>query len=62
MVRRAIADAACSIYAIESMIYMTASIPDLYEKPDIDLESAIVKVFITSFHIKTQKEICMILQ
>lgn len=36
---------ACDLYALESMIYLTAGIVDSYENPKIDLESAIVKSF-----------------
>lgn len=35
----------CDLYALESMIYLTAGIVDSYEKPKIDLETAIVKSF-----------------
>ena len=31
-------------YAMESMAYMTAGVLDLYEKADVSLEAAIVKV------------------
>lgn len=31
-------------YAMESMAYLTAGVIDLYEKPDVSLEAAIVKV------------------
>lgn len=32
-------------YALESMIYMTAGLTDIYEKQDIELESAMVQAF-----------------
>lgn len=47
-IKNALARAACSIYATESMIYMTSSLPDLYENPDIDLETAALKVHNTT--------------
>jgi len=31
------------LYALESMIYMTAGLADISEEPDIDLESALTK-------------------
>lgn len=36
---------ACSYYALESMIYMTAGLIDIYEKQDVELESAMVQAF-----------------
>lgn len=37
--------AACATYALESMIYHTAGIIDAYESPDIDIETAIIRIF-----------------
>lgn len=44
VIREKLAKAACSIYAIESMIYLTTGIIDTYEKADVDIEAAIIKV------------------
>lgn len=35
----------CSYYALESMIYMTAGLMDIYEKQDVEIESAMVQAF-----------------
>jgi alkylation response protein AidB-like acyl-CoA dehydrogenase len=35
----------CSYYALESMIYMTAGLIDIYEKQDVEMESAMVQAF-----------------
>lgn len=43
--RHKLAELTCDLYALESMIYLTAGIVDSYENPKIDLESAIVKAF-----------------
>lgn len=34
----------CSIYALESMLYLTTGIMDKYDNTNIDLETAIFKV------------------
>lgn len=36
---------ACNYYALESMIYMTAGLSDIYNKQDIEVESAMVQAF-----------------
>lgn len=36
---------ACSYYALESMIYMTAGLSDIYSQQDIEVESAMVQAF-----------------
>lgn len=43
--RHKLAVLACDLYALESMIYLTAGIVDAYENPKVDIESAIVKAF-----------------
>lgn len=43
--RHKLAELTCDLYALESMIYLTAGIIDSYENPKIDLESAIVMAF-----------------
>lgn len=43
--RKLIADISSGIYASESMIYLTCGIDDLYENADIDVESAVVKIY-----------------
>lgn len=43
-VRDAIARTAKSIYASESLVYLTTGIVDLYDDAEIDTEAAIVKV------------------
>jgi acyl-CoA dehydrogenase family member 9 len=35
----------CSYYALESMIYMTAGLVDIYENQDVEVESAMVQAF-----------------
>lgn len=42
--RDSIAKATCSVYAIESMLYLIAGIVDTYENPDITVETCILKV------------------
>lgn len=44
IIRNVLGKYATYIYGAESMLYLTASIPDLYEKPDIEMESAIIQV------------------
>ncbi|KAJ6640067.1 Complex I assembly factor ACAD9, mitochondrial [Pseudolycoriella hygida] len=43
--KNSLAKAVSDIYALESMIYLTAGIFDDYENADVDLETAVVKVF-----------------
>lgn len=43
--RHKLAGLTCDLYALESMIFLTAGIVDSYKNPKIDLESAIVKAF-----------------
>ncbi|KAG4080220.1 hypothetical protein HA402_008291 [Bradysia odoriphaga] len=43
--KNSISKAVCDAYALESMIYLTAGIIDGYENADVDMESAIIKVF-----------------
>ncbi|KAF6026790.1 hypothetical protein EB796_014891 [Bugula neritina] len=45
LIRQKFAKMAVSIYAMESMSYMTAGIIDSYQKPDASLEAAIVKIY-----------------
>lgn len=35
----------CAAYVLESMIYLTAGIHDDYESADIDVETAIIRIF-----------------
>lgn len=42
--RTAIGKYTCSIYALESMLYLTTGIMDKYDNTNIDLETAIFKV------------------
>lgn len=44
-VKERLGSMASSCYALESMIYMTAGLSDIYDKQDIELESAIVHAF-----------------
>lgn len=39
-----IAKSVCAVYSVESMLYMTAGIMDLYPNTNIDVESSILKV------------------
>lgn len=43
--------ATLGVYAMESMIYLTAGIVDEFDKPDVVLESAITKVKLKTNHI-----------
>uniref|UniRef100_A0A2M4BH07 Putative very-long-chain acyl-coa dehydrogenase n=1 Tax=Anopheles marajoara TaxID=58244 RepID=A0A2M4BH07_9DIPT len=45
VVREQLARMACTIYAAESLIYMTASLMDDFENQDVDVEAAITKIF-----------------
>lgn len=46
-IRKLIAEAACSVYGIESTLYLTTAIIDLYEDAKVEVESAsIVVIFI----------------
>ena len=38
-------------YAMESMAYLTAGLIDKYEKPDLSVEAAMVKVMCTFYAI-----------
>nr|XP_018911521.1 PREDICTED: acyl-CoA dehydrogenase family member 9, mitochondrial-like [Bemisia tabaci] len=51
-VKKIVATIARKIYAVESMTYLTTSILDKYEDPDVDLESVATKVYA----IKVMKE------
>lgn len=42
--RLEISKAVSNTYAVESMLYMTAGLMDLYKNTNIDVESAILKV------------------
>lgn len=42
--RDVIAKTTCAVYALESMLYLTAGFADTYENADIDVESCILKV------------------
>lgn len=44
-IRKYLSISSCDLYALESMIYMTAGIIDAYENPKVDLESSIVKAY-----------------
>lgn len=44
MVRKGLGMAACRLYALESMIYLTTGLYDEYENPKIFMETAILKV------------------
>ena len=44
MIQHKFSKMAVSIYAMESMAYMTAGVIDAYQKPDASLEAALVKV------------------
>uniref|UniRef100_A0A2M3Z764 Putative very-long-chain acyl-coa dehydrogenase n=1 Tax=Anopheles braziliensis TaxID=58242 RepID=A0A2M3Z764_9DIPT len=45
VVREQLARMACTIYAAESLIYMTTSLMDDFENQDVDVEAAITKIF-----------------
>lgn len=45
LIQEKFAQMTITTYAMESMAYLTAGVIDLYEKPDVSLEAAIVKVF-----------------
>lgn len=44
-IKEQIGSLAVSYYALESMVYMTAGLIDIYEKQDVEIESAIVQAF-----------------
>lgn len=44
-IKEQIGSLACSCYALESMIYMTAGLMDIYEKQDVEEELAMVHAF-----------------
>lgn len=44
LIRQKFSKMAVSIYAMESMAYMTAGVIDTYQVPDASVEAAIVKV------------------
>lgn len=44
-IKEQIGSLACSYYALESMIYMTAGLMDIYEKQDVEIEAAMVQAF-----------------
>lgn len=44
LIRSKFAKMAVSVYAMESMSYMTAGIIDAYQEPDASVEAAMVKV------------------
>lgn len=45
LLKEKLSKATCGAYALESMIYLTAGIHDDYESADIDVETAIIRVF-----------------
>lgn len=45
MLKDKLSRAFSSVYALESMIYLTAGIMDGYEAADVDLETAIIRIF-----------------
>ncbi|XP_023215191.1 acyl-CoA dehydrogenase family member 9, mitochondrial-like isoform X1 [Centruroides sculpturatus] len=45
LIQEKMGEIACKIYAIESMVYLTAGILDMVEEPDCKIENAILKVF-----------------
>lgn len=44
-----VSKACCSVYAVESMLYLTAGLMDLYKNTDIDVETAVLKVSWNSY-------------
>ncbi|XP_031628107.1 complex I assembly factor ACAD9, mitochondrial-like [Contarinia nasturtii] len=44
-VRESLAKIACDLYGLESMIYLSAGILDMYDNPKVDLECAITKAY-----------------
>ncbi|XP_050412105.2 complex I assembly factor ACAD9, mitochondrial [Patella vulgata] len=45
LIQEKIAKMALKIYAMESMAYLTAGVIDSYEKPDLSIEAAMVKIY-----------------
>ncbi|KAL3853840.1 hypothetical protein ACJMK2_017341 [Sinanodonta woodiana] len=45
LIKEKFAKMAVTTYAMESMAYLTAGIIDMYEKPDLSVEAAMVKIF-----------------
>lgn len=45
LIKKRVGEMTCDIYALESMLYMTAGLRDIYDDQDTDLESAIIKSF-----------------
>jgi acyl-CoA dehydrogenase family protein 9 len=44
MIQEKFAKMACTVYAMESMAYLTAGMLDAYDEPDCAMEAAMVKV------------------
>ena len=56
LVKHQIAKMSQRLYCLESMVFLTAGLADISEYPDIELESAIVKVYAaetSDFIVKT---------
>lgn len=49
IVKKKVAEITCSLYAMESMTYMTGALMDQYEDQDCDLEAAIVKAYCAKY-------------
>lgn len=45
ILQKILSEMVCSTYALESMIYLTAGLADVYDNQDVELESTIIKVF-----------------
>ncbi|CAO1353360.1 unnamed protein product [Diamesa serratosioi] len=45
LIKKRVGEMSCDVYALESMLYMTAGLRDIYDDQDTDLESAIIKAF-----------------
>lgn len=53
LLQKKVGEAVSSTYALESMIYLTAGLIDVYQDQDVELETAIIKAFAQQTLIKT---------
>lgn len=53
ILQKKLSEMVCSTYALESMIYLTAGLVDVYDGQDVEVESAIIKVFSQETLMKT---------
>ncbi|XP_076654803.1 complex I assembly factor ACAD9, mitochondrial [Halictus rubicundus] len=44
-VKKVVAEAACSLYTMESMAYLTSKLADLYENQDVEIERIVTEVY-----------------